>query len=384
MAEKNRKTSDGGVARHIEQTAEPADAIRDRMAAIGMLAAGIAHEINNPLSYILSNLRHSLDILDSTNGLPAGARAELEEPLKDALEGAEKVRSIVRDLRLLSQTDEEKLEPVDIRAVMSSAINIAWNEIRHRARIEKHFADVPLVSASQGRLAQVFLNLLINAAHSISPGFVQQNCITITIDNEASGVVATITDTGEGIPDDIKQRIFEPFFTTKSRDTGTGLGLSICKNYLAQMRASISFSTKVGEGSAFSVHFPRMAESKKNRPCVMVIDDDNNVLKAMQRMLHREFNVHTFSDARLACSEVGRIDPDLILCDLVMPDFSGPAVLEELKAMQRHSCLAFITGSLAADYARQFIAESQRPCLEKPFDIAEVRALVRRTERVDS
>ena len=226
----------------------------DRMASVGTLAAGVAHEINNPLAYVKANL----DVLASRRipqlavllrsleeeriehlggGEPDDSAYELSERLSQiaamidlAREGAERVRSIVRDLKTFSRADEETTTPVDVARVLDASVNMAWNEIRHRAKLIKEYGEVPPVEANESRLGQVFLNLLINAAQAIPEGRAYEHEIRVRTYADANDerVVIAVSDTGSGIAKDALYRIFDPFFfTTKAVGVGTGLGLWI-------------------------------------------------------------------------------------------------------------------------------------------------------------
>src|SRR4029079_12566875 len=182
---------------------------------------------------------------------------EAGEGLAEARQGAERVRNIVRDLRVFARGDEEQSGPVALRRVLDSSINIAWNEIRHRARLVKDYGDTPMVEANESRLGQVFLNLLLNAAHAISEGETERNEIRVSTRTDGRGhAIIEIRDTGGGIPPDIRDRIFDPFFTTKAAGEGTGLGLWICSGILSALGGEISVDSDVGRGSTFRVMLP--------------------------------------------------------------------------------------------------------------------------------
>src|SRR6185436_12872883 len=185
------------------------------------------------LASVIANLDMALqDVLAFTHDLPP----ELEEELKDARTAADRVREIVRDLKIFSRAEEERQGPVDVEHTLESTIRMAWNELRHRARLVKKFAKVPEVEANESRLGQVFLNLIINAAHAIPAGKYEQNQITVStaLDKDANTVVVTIADTGSGIPPEVRPRLFTPFFTTKPVGVGTGLGLAISHKIITQ------------------------------------------------------------------------------------------------------------------------------------------------------
>jgi PAS domain S-box-containing protein len=229
--------------------------LTDRMASMGMLAAGIAHELNNPLAYVLSNL----DYLHATLGprarpLTPDDMAECRQVLDDAREGAERMRQIVRQLRVFSRVDDTREEPVDVRSVLDSVAQMASTVVRPRARLVKDYTDVPPVRGNEGKLFQVFLNLVINAAQAIDEGHSDTNEIRITTRSEEGGrVVVEVRDTGHGIPPEHLRRIFDPFFTTRAAGLGTGLGLSICDTIVTALGGHISVDSAVGQGTTFRV-----------------------------------------------------------------------------------------------------------------------------------
>ncbi|AKQ69489.1 Histidine kinase [Myxococcus hansupus] len=230
--------------------------LTDRMASMGLLAAGIAHELNNPLAYVLSNL----DFLHSAVGsgrprmLSPEDIVELRQVLDDAREGAERMRQIVRQLRVFSRVEDGKEEPVDVHQVLESVSQMAASVVRARARLVKDYGEVPLVRGNEGKLFQVFLNLIINAAHAIEEGASETNEIRLTTRVEVGGrVLVVVSDTGQGIPPEHLRRIFDPFFTTKSSGLGTGLGLSICDTIVTALGGHISVESSVGGGTTFRV-----------------------------------------------------------------------------------------------------------------------------------
>ncbi|MFP2930638.1 two-component system sensor histidine kinase NtrB [Pyxidicoccus sp. 3LG] len=229
--------------------------LTDRMASMGLLAAGIAHELNNPLAYVLSNL----DYLHGTVGprtrpLTHDELVECRQVLDDAREGAERMRQIVRQLRVFSRVEESKEESVDVHRVLDSVAQMAASVVRARARLVKDYGAVPQVRGNEGKLFQVFLNLVINAAHAIEEGQSETNEIRLTTYLEEGGrVVVMVRDTGQGIPPEHLRRIFDPFFTTKSSGVGTGLGLSICDTIVNALGGHISVESSVGAGTTFRV-----------------------------------------------------------------------------------------------------------------------------------
>ncbi|HEX5751399.1 MAG TPA: ATP-binding protein [Archangium sp.] len=231
--------------------------LADRLASVGTLAAGVAHEINNPLAFVLSNLgflEEECQLLKDL--LPEDRLRELEDVLRETKQGAERVRHIVRDLRTLSRDEGEQLCDVDVRAVIESSLGLVRNELRHRARLVKDFEPVPLVRASEGRLGQVLLNLLINASQAVPDGRPTEHEVRVRLRAIAGRVVIEVRDTGCGIAPEVRDRIFDPFFTTKPVGTGTGLGLSICHGIVTGMGGDISVESELGRGSTFRITLP--------------------------------------------------------------------------------------------------------------------------------
>ncbi|MGH7298108.1 MAG: PAS domain S-box protein, partial [Polyangiaceae bacterium] len=253
--------------------------LADRMVSVGTLAAGVAHEINNPLAYVMTNL----DLVAARRLPPLAARlktlggeaAELGEELTRVIgmidvarEGSERMRDIVRDLRTFTRSaDEEKRTAVDVRRVLDASINLAWNEIRHRARLVREYEDVPPVMANEARLGQVFLNIVVNAAQALQVGGAAHNVIRVRTTTDRVGrVVVTVGDNGPGIPAAILDRIFDPFFTTKPVGVGTGLGLWICQGIVTALGGSVTAESRPGEGAEFQVVLPAATAEERRRP----------------------------------------------------------------------------------------------------------------------
>jgi two-component system, NtrC family, sensor kinase len=237
--------------------------IADRLATVGTLSAGVAHEINNPLAYTIANLGFVAEALAK----PLGPEelAELRTAMDEALEGADRVRRIVKDMKTLSRVDDERMGAVDVEAALEASVNMAVHELRQRARVVKDFKPIPRARANEGRLVQVFLNLLVNAAQAIPTNSPDKNEVRVSTRVDAQGnICAEICDTGTGIPDDVLPRIFDPFFTTKPVGVGTGLGLSICHSLIASVGGQIDVWSKVGVGTRFTVTLqPAVTESAR-------------------------------------------------------------------------------------------------------------------------
>jgi PAS domain S-box-containing protein len=248
-----------GIIRDVTDQRRLEEQLRQsqKMETLGVLASGVAHEINNPIAYVLSNLRFvSSELSHRERQLPGDWLPEIQQVLDEALEGGERVRRIVQDLHTFSRPSS-RLGPVDLHRVLELAINIASSQIRYRASLVRDYADVPPVQGDESRLGQVVLNLIVNAAQAIPEGKPNENEIRITTrKGGADRVVLEVRDTGIGIPPHVRNRVFDPFFTTKPIGTGTGLGLSICHGIVTSLGGEISVESEAGKGSTFRVVVP--------------------------------------------------------------------------------------------------------------------------------
>jgi signal transduction histidine kinase len=230
-----------------------------KVAAMGQLAAGVAHEINNPLAYVGSNCSYAIDELQralapscSEDARRAGL-LRATEALQEACQGSERVGVIVQDLKTLSRSDSGARAPIDLVKIIESSIKIASNQIRHRAELVKEIEpDLPWILGSASHLGQVFLNLLINAAQAIEPGAAGRNQICVRARRRGARAVVEVSDTGAGIARELQERIFEPFFTTKPVGVGAGLGLAICHSVVSQMGGELTGGERAGQGEPLS------------------------------------------------------------------------------------------------------------------------------------
>jgi two-component system NtrC family sensor kinase len=255
----------------------------DKMASIGQLAAGVAHEINNPIGYIHSNLGTLAEYLDHLFRLNEAYESALREVrterpdrwneieelkqridyqflvtdlpklLSESREGIDRVRKIVADLRDFSRAGySEKWTTADVHKGLDSTLNIVWNDLKYKCELLKHYTDLPQIECLPSQLNQVFLNILVNAGHSI----VDRGTITIATGLEGDGIFVEISDTGKGIAQENLGRIFDPFFTTKPVGQGTGLGLSLSYGIVRKHGGRIEVRSQVGAGTTFRVLLP--------------------------------------------------------------------------------------------------------------------------------
>ncbi len=378
--------------------------VTERLLAVGTLAAGVAHEINNPLAAALSNLEwlagqvtRLIAARPESERLPTehvSALARLVKPVEDARDACGRVQRIVQDLKLLSRADEEVMGPVEVTQVIDSAVRMAWNGIRHRARLVREYGDLPPVHGSEARLAQVFLNLLINATQAIPEGNATENEVRITARALPTGqVLVEVRDTGTGIPENILGRIFDPFFTTKPPGLGTGLGLSICQRIVTGMGGQIEVESEVGRGSSFRVvlvssstpvphALAELAAPQADatmRARILVIDDDPAVGTALKLVLAEEHDVEVLTSASRALGQLRNGERyDVILCDLMMPELSGMDFHRELTGSNAELAaqVIFLSGGAFTPGAQEFLSRVPNACLGKPFDWSALRSLI--------
>jgi len=392
--------------RHMERRL----AAQDRMSALGSLAAGLAHEINNPLSFVLGNADLALEQVGALRqdieqlGVPVERRlhlfdrlAQLVSLVGDSREGGARVRAIVRDMKTFARGDDsDRNVPVDLRRIADSTANLAANEIRHRARLVRDLGPVPPVLGSDSRLGEVVLNLLVNAAHAIPDGeeLSGHEVRLATRTDRAGCAVLEVRDTGCGIPPGVIKNIFDPFFTTKPIGSGsTGLGLAICHSIVESLGGELTVESEPGKGSLFRVVLPPTVERAHvqrseripvvtRRGRVLIIDDEPMVVAFTGRCL-REHDVTGVTDATDALTRISAGEQfDVILCDLMMPNITGIDFFERVGAQRPELAgrIVFMTGGTFTPRAQRFLDSVANPCIEKPFAPPVLRALVR--ERV--
>ncbi|WP_426756193.1 hybrid sensor histidine kinase/response regulator [Myxococcus sp. Y35] len=374
----------------------------DRMVLAGTLAAGVGHEINNPLTYVMANLASAMDSVsrlgaELARAGEAGPRVvpwsatlqDTEALLKEAQEGAMRVRNIVRDLKFISRQDEERREAVDVRQPLDFSINMAASQLRHRARLIKKYEPVPRVYADGSRLGQVFLNLLVNAAQAIPEGNAEEHHITVWVREGAPGtVLVDVSDSGCGMTPAVLSRVFDPFFTTKPVGKGTGLGLSICHSLIRKLGGDITVRSEVGNGTTFTVTLPTAPDAvitpaappapaprTERRGQVLVIDDEPAVGRSLARIIGMRHRVTVVNNGEDALAVLTSGAPfDAVFCDLMMPGISGMDVYERVR--ERGDGIAerfiFITGGSYTTRARQFLERVPNLQIEKPFDVESI------------
>jgi PAS domain S-box-containing protein len=370
--------------------------LADRMSSLGTLAAGVAHEINNPLAYLVASLelmsKRLPELSSPGRGLASDPTEWLGRQLDRAREGAERVRLIVRGLKAFSRADDEIIKIIDPRRELDRSIELVSNEIRHRAQLVKDYDALPAVRANDARLGQVFVNLLVNATQAIPAGDSAHNEIRISGRTDTEGrAIIEIRDTGSGIEAEHLALIFDPFFTTKPLNVGTGLGLALCHAVIGSLGGQITVESEPGVGSIFRVVLPAVEGAVPTaipsaappaieaRGRLLFVDDEDDLCEAMQEALAPYHDVVTTTDARRALELLATGQPfDLILCDMRMPEMTGIDFHARLGTdnPDQASRVVMMSGGFARRPEDPSMA-LPRPILEKPFAIEQVLSLVR-------
>ena len=349
----------------------------DRLAAVGTLAAGIAHEINNPLAYVIANIELCLDQLLEE---PNPRAATLTPRLQAAMQGAQRVRRIVRDLRTYSrESNMGEAATVSVDAAIASALSMAGGEVARCAILERDIAPGLQIAGMPSQVEQVFLNLVLNAAQAF-PSASPENRIRIRARDKDDRVAIEIEDNGPGIPEAVRSRIFDPFFTTKPVGQGTGLGLSISRNLVRLLHGQLDLTSWVPGRTVFEVTLPKAnttpSSERTGRRRVLVIDDEEEVLRLLEEALSED-DVRTARDVRSAIDLLRSAGPfDAVLCDVIMGDVRGPEMRRRALEIDRAltSRWAYMTGAYASLSPSE---RSEARVLEKPFELRAVRELVK-------
>ncbi len=347
----------------------------DRLASAGLIAAGVAHEIGNPLTYALTNVQ----LLEQRLGDEYGeGQEELREMVASVREGLARAADVARDVKVFTSPQQGRPAPIDVHQVIRSAVAFLGPEMRSRANVISRFGDVPDVLGNASRLAQVFLNLLTNAVQSLAGNTRGANDIVITTHSARGSVIVEVQDTGIGIPAELQSTIFEPLFTTKPG--GTGLGLALCKELLSKERGTISVESAVGKGTKFTVvlpaatgHAPRESETRARERTsgkrILVVDDEPRVAASLKMVLadHRTTIASSGHEALLRLHSGEKYD--VIVCDLLMENIDGIDLYQRVRAEAPELAdrFIFLTGDAFISRTQQFLASIPNRHLQKPF-----------------
>jgi PAS domain S-box-containing protein len=364
----------------------------ERVAAVGTLAAGVGHEINNPLAYLALNLESARARLAAEGALSSPGVRDALGSVREAQEGAERIRLIVKDLQVFSREGAPERGLLDLNALVPPAVRVVLHSLRPKARLVEDFGPVPRVLGSEARLGQVLLNLLVNAMQAIPEGDPARHEVRVRTGTDPSGHARVeVEDTGRGIPPDVLPRIFDPFFTTKSSEEGTGLGLAICQQIVRTHGGELRVRSAPGEGATFTLLLPpapvRGALTPPSTPAlravprapapvasrrrgrVLIVDDEPRLAQSMRLLLEPEFEVVTTTRGEDALARVAAGESfDVVLCDLQMPGMDGITLHRRLsrEAPALEPRVVFISGGASSPEARAFVDLQAHRVLEKP------------------
>ncbi len=364
----------------------------DRLVATGMLAAGAALELNNPLSYIASNLTFLAEEATKLEGELGKERAhEMTQVIGEAKAGIERIRTIVRDLRSLSHTDDQDRGRVEVRGALESALSMAWSEMRSVANVTKDLVASPRVLANEGRLIQLFLALFTNAAQAMERKNADANEIRVSLNQDETSVTVEISDNGRGIPEDQLEKVFDPLYSARSGGN-TGLGLSVAHGIVQSLGGSLTIQSAPQRGTTVRVVFPAEARVPSPTPMaaaasmppeqarVLLVDDEPLISASLRRLLMRDCEVVIANGGAEALAHLKLDDGfDVIFCDLMMPDVTGMDVYAELKKDRPEIAerLVFLTGAGFTPRIQEFLNRVSNARMDKPVDVQKIRTMVR-------
>lgn len=391
----------------------------DRLVAVGALAAGFAHEVNNPAQSMTADLTELGEQLRSVERgivhlaklVPIERRSELAQIeldgpistcrsiLQDTFDGLSRIAGIVRDLKSFSRLQPERIDWVHPNEIVNQSCAIANNHIRQRARLVKDLGACDAVPGDRNKLIQVLTNLLVNAAEALKEQSGDQRVVVRTR-MRADKIVISVIDTGPGIPPEALGRIFEPFFTTKGHSDGTGLGLAMSLDIARQHAGTLEVETSP-TGTRFDLLLPldngliparrdthEAPDEIQQTGKVALVDDEPGILRSLGRLIGRHHEVLTFCGGGAALEGLAAADDvDVVICDLMMPDLDGPALYEALCSANPRLArrMVFMSGGAFTRRTQDFLADVCPPVLDKPAPAAELQRAIQRVmaERIE-
>jgi len=357
----------------------------DRLAALGTLAAGVAHEINNPMTYALlavQRIERTLSGLD----LPETTVTGIREQLGDIEHGIGRVASITRSLRAFARSDDAPPGPVDLAAVIARALRMVDNDLRHRAQLVTELTEIPWVTGNASRLEQVVVNVLLNAIQALPEAGAHQ--IAVTLRHADDRVMLVVRDTGRGMSAAIRARIFEPFFTTRPIGEGMGLGLSVSKTIIDGFGGELAVVSSPGAGTTVTITLPVHIGPRPEPPApstehptrrrVLLIDDEPVLRKVFSQLLSRHHDVAAAGSGAEALLALQVAEFDVIVCDVMMQEMDGCQLYRRIAAeypgLERR--VVFITGGTFTRELDDFLASLPNQLLTKPFNLESILATI--------
>ena len=391
------KTRILGVFRDISDRVQADKDIRERdaqiqlsshLSSIGTLAAGVAHEINNPLTYVLGNL----EMLKGLTQKQWNQNREIDELIDAALTGAGYVREIVSDLKAISSRGEHE-QASDPCEVIRIASRMVMADLKHRATLQLQLRCAARVPLSSTRMSQVILNILSNSARAFSDSDLSKNHIELTAQEAGDFVHIDIKDNGSGIAREDLERIWTPFYTKNRRQGGTGLGLAISRRILTEVGGSIDIQSEVGVGTTVHIQIPLLKQAvsteptavlpstpppvPQRKPSLLAVDDNALILTLVSKILQPDFEVTACSDARDALRHIdGGEQFDVVVSDLMMPHMSGKVFFAEMcrRGAYEDRFLFITAGSVTEeDLAFEKRMSDKGRVIQKPFQAVQFR-----------
>lgn len=358
--------------------------LADRLASLGTLAAGVAHEVNNPLAAVMTNVQVVLNELDRRRATPAWTPADqdLRDGLDEALQGAMRIKHIVADMMAFARPTQGSAAGTELRPVVEWALRMVSHELSPRSRVVTEVGEGLLLAADETRLGQVLINLLMNAAHAITEGRPDENEVRVTASKRGAEVVLEVGDTGSGMSPEVLSHVFDPFFTTKDVGRGMGLGLAICHGIVQAWGGTIIAESTLGQGTTFRMTLPvattaatpavavASAQKTMGRARILVIDDEPLVRRVIVRVLGGDHDASVVDTPQQALDRIAAGERfDLVLCDLMMPGTTGVDVHEALLRLAPEQAvrIVFMTGGAYTPRSDAFLRATSHRWLPKPF-----------------
>ena len=371
--------------------------IAEKFATVGQLASGVAHELNNPATWVLLGLQMTERRVKRAREVAAGHPEMLEElaaierSLADSLAGVDRMRGVIADLHTLSRMDRDVLAPMDLLAVVRAACQFARPAYANVAELVLALEPVPAVLGDPSRIGQLVTNLIVNAAHAVADGQGPQQ-ITVSTRLGASGdVELVVEDTGPGIVAELRERVFEPYFTTKPPEIGSGLGLVIVRDIATRHGGTATISSAACGGARVEIRLPATSRAVEMAPApvrttgsararVLLVDDEPMLLRTLQQAVDDEHDIVTALGGGAALELLRRDRSfDLVVCDLQMPHVDGVAVHDAIAELAPELSARFVvmSGGAVTPRAASFLQRAKTRSLKKPISLDEFLELAR-------
>ncbi|WP_437305845.1 ATP-binding protein [Sorangium sp. So ce388] len=376
----------------------------EKLASIGQVAASVAHELNNPMAWVMANLEQirsgAHKLVSAARPVASGSYEDLlraidliDRSCHEALAGVERMRDIVTDLNLFSSSSERKPERVDLVDVIELALRMTGPQLSQLCRIERRYGEMPPLVGYPGKLSQVFVNLFINAAQAMPNRPRDENMVRVTTRFDAGVHHVEVEDNARGMTPEVVERIFDPFFTTKEESARPGIGLWVSRNIVEEQHGTMTVSSQPGIGTVFTIRLtgldpadlpalrpPPEPPRSSSRGTILFVDDEPMLLNAFARAFEERHEVLVAKSGHEALDLLrdrgGQIDA--ILCDLLMPQMSGMALYDEIgeRFPQLQPKMAFMSGGAFTASAREFVERVDNPKIAKPISLDDLERVI--------